>query len=277
VVIYARAPSFPTPDKLLVFLTLVFMAWGQGWELFRRLAPFAVLLLAYDSFRGIADKLNSHVNYQFMIHADRWLGGGELPTVRLQRLMWHGRVEWYTFAAYLFYMLHFVLPFLLALLVWKRRPSFYWRYVMTFVLVSFAGFLTFLIFPAAPPWLASDHHLIPHITHISGNVWAALGVHDFPSLYNKISPNIVAAMPSLHAAYSTLVATFVIRLFKGWQRWLVLVYPFAIFFGTVFMGEHYVIDLVAGVLYAAGAYWAAPHVLRQLKRGLRVIGNRVKN
>ena len=268
VAIYVREPSFPTPDKLLVFMTLAFMAWGQGWAFFKRLAPFVGLLLVYESFRGLADGLNSHVNFSFMIDADRLLGLGHLPTAVLQNWLWHGSVQWYDFFFYIFYMLHFVLPFALALVIWKKRVQEYWRYITSFLLVSFGGFLTYLLFPAAPPWMASDRGLIEPITRVSSHVWQALGVQDFPSLYNKISPNPVAAMPSLHAAYATLVAIFAIKLFKTRWRWAVMVYPFAIYFGTVYQGEHYIIDELAGGLYAAAGYWAAPWCLRQIKRGL---------
>jgi hypothetical protein len=266
IAIYIRKPSFPTPDKLLVFLTFLFMALGQGWELFKRLAPFVVLLLVYESFRGIADALNNNVNFMWLINADLFLGFGKLPTALLQSWLWHGRIQWYDFVLYLFYMLHFVLPFALALIIWKKRENEYWRYITAFLLVSFAGFLTFLLFPAAPPWMASDLGYIEPITRISSYVWHALGVNDFPSLYNQISPNPVAAMPSLHAAYATLVAIFVIKLFKRRQKWLVLIYPIAIYFGTVYQGEHYIVDEFAGGLYAFGAYWLSKPVYQKLKQ-----------
>lgn len=265
-VIYIQEPSFPTPDKLLVFLTFVFMAFGQGWQLFKRLAPFVVLLLVYESFRGLVPHLNTNVNYYGLINADRWLGSGTLPTVALQKLLWHGQVQWYDFVLYIVYMLHFVLPLALALVVWKLRERDFWRYITAFLTVSFAGFLTFLAFPAAPPWLASQQGYIPPITRVSSHVWAALGVQDFPSLYNKISPNPVAAMPSLHAAYATLIALFVYKLFgKKWGL-VASVYPVLIYFGTIYQGEHYLIDELAGGVYAVGAFVAAPVVLRSVRR-----------
>jgi membrane-associated phospholipid phosphatase len=146
------------------------------------------------------------------------------------------------------------------------REAHYWRFVTTYLLVSFAAFITFLAYPAAPPWMASDTGRIEPITRISSDVWYALGVHDFPSLYNEIAPNAVAAMPSLHAAYATLFALFVIRLFKSRWRYLALIHPAFIFFGTVYMGEHYAIDEIAGIAYGLAAYFAAPHGLRYIKK-----------
>ncbi|MEI7683245.1 MAG: phosphatase PAP2 family protein [Candidatus Saccharibacteria bacterium] len=246
-------PSWPTPDKLIIFLTFVFMTVGQAKEMLKHLLPFVALLLVYESFRGLVPQLNSHVNYMWMVSADKFLFG-RLPTHTLQNWWWHGAVQWFDFIFYLAYMLHFIIPISLALLIWKYREKSYWQYVSTYLVVSFFGFLTFLIFPAAPPWLASDKGLIQPITRVSSYIFGALGVQNFPSVYNKISPNPVAAVPSLHAAYATLLVIFVYKLF-GW-RWALLacIYPLLIFVGTVYMGEHYAIDEILGIVYAVGAY-----------------------
>jgi hypothetical protein len=247
--IFLIDPSWPTPDKLLVFFMFVFMIFGQATALLKRFVPFVGLLLTYEAFRSVVPSLNHRVEYRFMPAADKWLFG-VLPTAKLQSWWWHGSVQWYDFAFYLFYMLHFILPFSLALLIWKKREPAYWQYVASYLAVSFAGFITFLAFPAAPPWIASQKGIIQPITRISSDVWSRLGIHDFPSVYNKISPNPVAAVPSLHAAYATLFALFTFRLFgKKWGL-LSLVYPLMIYVGTVYQGEHYAIDEILGALYA---------------------------
>lgn len=269
VILFALKPSFPTPDKILVLLTFVFMALGQARELLKRFVPFVALLLVYESFRGLVPYLNNHVNYGFMPAADKLLFFGRLPTQLLQNMLWRGHVSWYDFVFYGAYTLHFVLPFALAVLIWQRRDKEYWRYVTTFLFVSFMGFLTFLAFPAAPPWMASEKGFIEPITRVSSAVWNAFGVNDFPSIYNQISPNPVAAVPSLHAAYATLVFIFVWRLFgKKWGL-LALVYPILIYVGTVYQGEHYMVDEILGIIYAVVAYlvvrycWALKNVQRK--------------
>jgi hypothetical protein len=263
--VFVSDPSFPTPDKVVVFVFFFCMIFRQAMFVLKRLLPFILILLVYDSFRGIADQLNTKVNYDFPPAADRWLFG-ELPTAMLQDLLWHGQVRWYDFALYLPYLMHFVLPVGLAILIWKTKQSYYWRYVTAFSLVSFGAFFTFLLFPAAPPWLASDTGHIEPITRISSDVWFRLGLTDFPSVYNHISPNPVAAVPSLHAAWAFLVFLYVYK-FYG-RKWGVLasLYPLVIFFGTVYQGEHYFIDVVLGVIYGLAAYLAAPPAVRLLKR-----------
>lgn len=263
--VFIREPSFPTPDKIIVFVFFACMIFRQAMFVLKRLLPFILILLTYDSFRGIADQLNTNVNYSFPPAADRWLLG-ELPTVTLQDWLWHGQVRWYDFVLYMPYLLHFVLPIGLAILIWHTKQSYYWRYVMTFSIVSFAAFFTFLLFPAAPPWLAADTGQIEPITRISSHVWQALGLTDFPSVYDHISPNPVAAVPSLHAAWAILVAIFVSRYYG--RRWgaLSALYPLVIFLGTVYQGEHYFIDVVLGVVYAVAAYLASPYLIGLLRK-----------
>lgn len=262
VIIFLRAPSWPTPDKLLVFITAIFMTMGQGWAVAKRLVPFVGLLLVYESFRGLVPSLNDNVHYSELASADKFLFGG-LPTVKLQQWLWHGHVQWYDFVLYLAYMLHFILPLSLALLIWKTRVREYWRYVVTFLTVSFGGFITFLLYPAAPPWMASDMGLIEPITRVSSKVWFALGIHDFPSVYNRISPNPVAALPSLHAAYATLLVIFIYKLYGRKWALLATIYPILIYFGTVYQGEHYLVDEILGGLYAVIAYALVAWVWRR--------------
>ncbi|MDB5163762.1 MAG: hypothetical protein JWS12_380 [Candidatus Saccharibacteria bacterium] len=250
-------------------MTFVAMMFNQAQEALKRLVPFVGLLVVYESFRGLSAHLNSHVHFTFMANFDKVIGFGQLPTVRLQQWLWQGHVQWYDFLFYIIYMLHFVLPLALAIVVWKKRDKLYWRYMTTFIVLSFGGFLTYVLYPAAPPWMASDQDFIHPIAHISGYVWGALGIQDFPSVYNKISPNLVAAVPSLHAAYATLIAIFVIKWFNNRYRWLVLIYPFLMYLGTIYMGEHYLFDALLGSLYAAAAYLVSPWILKQVEQGGR--------
>jgi hypothetical protein len=243
-----------TPDLLFVMFLLLFMLYGKGKQFLISFGPFALLLLTYDAFRGLAPFLNGHVHYWEMIDFDRWIGGGVIPTERLQHLWYHGGVQWYDYYFYLIYMCHFLTPWLIAIAIWKWRPQHYNRYVVAFLLLSYAGFLTYLLFPAAPPWMAAEMHLIPPMHKISTDVWWSLGVHNYSEIYSKFSPNLVAAVPSLHAAYPTLMLLFVWRAF-GW-RWGAAFswYPISIWVGIVYMGEHYLIDALLGILYACAAY-----------------------
>lgn len=259
-IVYVSHPSFPTPDKLFIFGIFVAMAFAKGIESAKRFGPFVLLILIYESFRGVADNLNSRVNFDFMIDMDRLLFFGTLPTAWLQEHLWQGHLQWYDFI-YFVYLLHFVFPFALAVIIWWKFSDKYWNYMWTFVVLMFAGFLTYLIFPAAPPWMASDLGYIEPLQRISSNVWFALGIQDFPSLYNEIAPNPVAAVPSLHAGFAFLFAFYISKLFKSNWKHLAWLYPALIVFVTIYMAEHYVIDAVLGFLYAWVAYKITPLIM----------------
>lgn len=273
---FVLEPSFPTPDKLLLLAIFGGLIFGQARQVLLRLGPFVALLLVYESFRGIAPSLNQRVNFDLLPAADRLIFG-ELPTKTLQNWWWNGHTQWYDFVFYLPYMLHFVLPFTLAIIVWKTREHEYWRYITAFMSISFAAFIVFLLFPAAPPWMASDLGLIEPIHRISSDVWFALGVNDFPSLYNQVAPNPVAAVPSMHAAYATLFAMFVIKFFKSRWSYLSLIYPLLIYVGTVYQGEHYAIDEILGALLGVAGFYSSPYLLKIIKSGYRAILHKAFN
>lgn len=252
--------SFWTPDTLFLLLLVLALAFGRMRDFLVRFVPFLGLLLVYDSFRSIADDLNGSVHFTEMINFDRFVFGGILPTQWLQDMWWHGQVSWYDFYFYFFYTLHFLAPVLVAILIWLRRGKLYWPYMWGFLLLSFGGFLTYVLFPAAPPWMASDLGYIPQIHRISSDVWQAMDVTNFSEIYGQLSPNEVAAVPSLHAAYPTLLVLFVARAF-GWRRtWWLVFYPISVWVGIVYLGEHYVFDALLGILYAYAAYLVSMHM-----------------
>ena len=259
---FIKSPSFPTPDKLLIFMTFIFMTVKQALSMLRRFLPFVAVLLVYESFRGMADKFNNHIDFLTAPHFDQFVFKN-LPTIYLQDWLWRGHTMWYDFVFYFAYLLHFILPITLAVIIWKLREKQYWQFVNTYLVVAFGAFVTFFLLPAAPPWMASDLHYIPHITRISSDVWAAMGLKNFPSVYNHISPNPVAAIPSLHSAWATLLVIFVYKNFG--KRWALVsaIYPLLIYVGTIYEGEHYAFDVLAGILYGVAGYLLTPWLMRK--------------
>ena len=241
IVLFALRPYNITPDKVFLFLLFAFMAVRHARELVIRLGPFVLILLVYESLRGLAPLINHRVEYMWMVRADEWLFG-ELPTAILQRRWWDGQVGVLEVLFYLAYLGHFVVPVALALAIWRWRDSEYWRYLTTLVVVSFAGFATFVAFPAAPPWMASDEGRIDPIVRIGHDLWASVGVSNFRTLYTEVAPNTVAAVPSLHAAYAIICALFAFRLFGVLVGLLVSIHPLLVCVGIVYIGEHYAID-----------------------------------
>ena len=109
-----------------------------------------------------------------------------------------------------------------------------------------------------PPWLASDDGYLGPVTRLVGDVNAHVPVISLAPLWENGSRygNPVAAVPSLHAAYTLLISLFLFRRLEGRLRHLLWLYPAAMAFALVYSGEHYVADILLGWVYTVAVYAA---------------------
>jgi hypothetical protein len=128
-----------------------------------------------------------------------------------------------------------------------------------------AGFVTYLLLPVAPPWWAEKYGHASGNLHLRDNGFMGLANFfgfgkDYVYSYNvySIGSNDVAAFPSLHAGYPFLAFLFARRAF-GKVGWLMLAYTACVWFAIVYLGEHWVVDIIGGVAYAVVAYLAILH------------------
>jgi PAP2 superfamily protein len=261
-----------TPDVMLVALGLAAVILGRGRLFIRDWVPFIGLFLAYELMRGYADDLNRVVHSADILGLERAIFGGALPTEVLQNAFHPPTgLDVLAMAGTVFYFLHFPLPIAVAFLLWVRRRRAYYDYVAALILLSMAGFATYLVLPVAPPWWAASHGLIngpdgaPAITYLK-----AQGFDDLARLFGfegryiysytvyEINPNAVAAFPSLHAGYPFLAFLFARRAF-GKPGWLMLAYAACVWLAVVYLADHYVVDVIGGIVYASVAYLAIVH------------------
>jgi hypothetical protein len=225
--------------------------------------PFFAVLTVYDLARGGADGLVAPTHYLPQAHADAWVFGGAVPSAWLQaHLHAPGRVQWFEVLAFVVYVSHFFVTPLLAGVLWTIDRQRFRRYAAAVTLLTFTACITFVLFPAAPPWLASEHGLIAPTTRLIPQLWtwAGIGASDGLVGTGYRYANDVAAVPSLHAAMALLVVVAVWPR-RWWARALVALYPLTMAFAIVYTGEHYVVDVVLGWAYATGSFaairWAA--------------------
>lgn len=237
-----------------------------GWLILDWL-PFGLLLVAYDFSRGLADDIGAPIRRQMPIRIEKFLFFGHLPTVELQRLFFPkgpGISIWEEVVS-LTYASHFVVPFLTAAILWARSRTEWRRYVNRFMVICVAGLITYVVLPVAPPWLAAQEGLIPAVQRPVGRGWGRLGFTAATRLLDegRAVLNPVAAIPSLHAAYSMLlVAFFWKRIANPVVRWATVVYPIVMGFSLVYGAEHYVIDVLIGWLYV----WFSFILCRRIER-----------
>ena len=266
--------SFLTPDQFIIVGFLVALLLARPLQFLKDWAPFVVLLLGYEYLRGLAPQLGMRVNLTPMIAADRWLFGG-IPTVQLQRAFYDPQhLRFYDYLFTVVYMLHFILPLVFAFLVWMRDRSRYHRFVAALITLSFAGFLTYVLFPAGPPWMAAQKGLIPPVQDVFATTLGKfITPGGVPTVYGIMGPNPVAAMPSLHAAYPVLVYLFLVR-FYGRKGHLFLPYVLLVGISIVYTGQHYVIDALVGALYALVAFAVTEYCWRRFFEHDRVAQSR---
>ena len=138
------------------------------------------------------------------------------------------------------------------------------EYAAGMVLLSYLAYLTYLAYPAVPPWLASKAGMLPYVTKILDATFATFRqpIH-LPTVYRFVGANMVAAVPSLHAAYPLLTGLFVGRESRRLIP-VMAVYMASVWMAVIYLGEHYVFDVVAGVAYALVTYCLL-RVWRKLK------------
>jgi membrane-associated phospholipid phosphatase len=214
---------------------------------------------------------------------------GTVPTVWLQERLKLPYPPWWEIAISTVYMSFFILPYVVAAVLWLRDREEWKAFVRLFVGLSFVVLIIYALLPAAPPWAAArctpadvaggpsgprcmfrpargvpDGGLLGAmkntqdgangwVERIVGRGWGKLNLHSASALIDQgqSSVNLVAAIPSLHAGLTLAVAAFLWhRVSRKWQP-LLVAYVLVMAFTLVYTAEHYVVDILLGWLLAA--------------------------
>lgn len=233
-------------------------------------APFVAVLFVYDRLRGFADGLLFHARELPQIHAENAFFGTPAPTVRLQSHLWHGahHLHWWDYATWFVYVTHFFATLVVASVLWTWAHDRFARYATMVCALALTGFATYVLYPAVPPWLAARHGNLGESNRMIAVVWKEVPLAHFGSLFEKGQhyANNVAAMPSLHAGYALLITLYLWRLAPRWARVPLALYPLAMTFALVYSGEHYLVDCIAGWLYAVVTFVAVNAVFNWRER-----------
>jgi len=186
-------------------------------------------------------------------------------------------------------MSFFILPYVVAAVLWLRDRDEWKTFVRLFVGLSLVALIVYALLPAAPPWAAArctpadvaggpsgprcmfrpargvpDGGLLGAmqstqdgangwVERIVGRGWGKLNLHSASALIDQgqASVNLVAAIPSLHAALTAAVAAFLwTRVGRRWRA-LLVAYVLLMAFTLVYTAEHYVVDILLGWVLAA--------------------------
>jgi hypothetical protein len=176
---------------------------------------------------------------------DRWLAGHHTLALILS--------DYYDNA-------HFIVTLSLLGYLWWRRADVYRPLRNSLVLVNVIGFVVFWRFPVAPPRMLDGFTDVVATTGAFGS-WhsGSLAAH----------ANQVAAMPSLHMAWAGWCTVAAWRISqRPWLRALAVVYPCLTAFAVLATGNHFVLDIVAGLLVLAISVWIGDSAGRFVPRRL---------
>jgi len=237
-----------------LFVSTIGDARRTGRAIIKDWLPLYLVLALYALLRGYASDTLWGPFVRPQVWFDTHVFGGVDPTVQLQRWLFNShQVSVLDYAVWFTYTTHFFASFVIAGVLWKVDYPRFRRFVALFVGLTLLGYVTYVLYPAMPPWLASQSGHLPATTRIVPFVWSHLGIHQAAAIFtggNRFDNNI-AAMPSLHAAYPMLICLFFWSRANRWFRALLVAYVLAMAFTLVYAGEHFVIDEFVGWTYAA--------------------------
>jgi membrane-associated phospholipid phosphatase len=248
-----REGSPPTMMQTILVMFAIAVFVGRGGRFVRDLLPIAMGLISYGLMTTYAQKLSLGVHYVPQIRVEKALALGTVPTVWLQSHLYSGGTGPLEVFAVLMWLSHFVVPLLLGFVLWLKGRRSAFAVLMCGLLGALVlGEITFVLAPTAPPWLAAEHGYLPHVHHLLKQSLAGMHLSGIAKIDGDPRHyNIVAALPSLHAAFP-LLSLLVARRFglPRWLQWALVFQIVGVAFAIVYTGEHYLVDVLAGLLYA---------------------------
>ncbi len=222
-------------------LTVVWLCWV--YDAITNLAPLRLHAALTHAQQILSLEQSLHIDPERSL--DRWLAGHQTLGLLLS--------DYYDNA-------HFVVTLGLLGWLWWRRADIYRPLRNSLVLVNVLAFVVFWRFPVAPPRMLPGFVDVVSSTHAIGS-WHTGALAS--------AANELAAMPSLHIAWAVWCTVVLWRISKRvWVRALAVAYPFVTSFAVLATGNHYVLDLLGGLLAIA----ASLLIVRVLDGRMRVPG-----
>jgi membrane-associated phospholipid phosphatase len=234
---------------IVAYLARRFTAFVRDWSV------FLCAVVLFDSVRGLVYGVTLHFQRPmymgYAIELERTLFGAPVPSSRMQQALTDpshiGTLEKLLVVVH---ASHFLAFLLFALLLWIVRPPAFTRFRLAMLLVMYSGLVMYLLIPTVPPWMAASRYFVLEpVRHIPAAVYNL----SVPTLAESFDVNPVAAMPSLHAAFPTLLALICLETFGAWGL-VMAVYACSVCFAIVFLGEHYIVDVMCGTTLALVAF-----------------------
>jgi hypothetical protein len=215
------------------------------------LTVFAALAIAYNVVRGTGGT-NAAIALDHgrdIVAAEGWF----FQHVEVDLNQWMvGITPLAVVACYVYALLHYVATPTVFFMSRKRGGWQYWRGYWALVVASGIALSVYALYPAAPPRLTPDLGIVDMMSHFSGYGWwgsaasAPRGIGD--------ATNQFAAMPSMHCGWALWCGIQLWGFKKTTWRVIAVAYPALLFVVVMATGNHFLLDVVAGVAVVILAY-----------------------
>jgi membrane-associated phospholipid phosphatase len=230
---------------------------------------------AYQMPHDDPEALERRVHIDYPVRTDTVLGLGLPPTLRLQRLASPDRFTPLDKVLVWAHWVWFFVPHSSMLYVLLRHREQFPRAAVQLYGAFDLGAIVYWAVPTAPPWYAARHGRMavpdmPRVRRMMEEYGAEFWQDNWGPLYSFLGGNPLAAMPSIHFATSVMAAhvltdTGAVAGAVGWT------YALTLGFALVYLGEHYLVDLLAGFTLTQGVRRLGPRAAPLLLRVSRVI------
>lgn len=262
--IVRSSESFYISMIVAAFPLATLFALGARENDFRLWAIFILSFVFFAHFRALVDQWGPAPKFLYPAQWDQTIFLGISPVHWLQNHLYNpGTTGWIDVGAITVHVSYFFTPYIVAFLLWKCRRETFGTYIAAAILTFYVGALINLLVPTAPPWLAAHEGMISEVARIYSIV---LG-NGLPATYEYgqqiAGTNPVAAMPSLHFAVAVLVGLGSTQLHRI-GRLIGGLYILAMAFTLMYLGEHYFVDLLAGIGLVLPSWWAGQKMASKL-------------
>jgi membrane-associated phospholipid phosphatase len=231
-------------------------------------------LAAYELPHDDPQRQAQRVRIDYPIDADRVLGLGVPPTVRLQRgLSTPGTINRFERVLVFCHWVWFAVPHGCVGYILLRHPKRFPSAAARMYAVFDLGAIFYWAIPTAPPWYAALHGRLeeagsPRVRRMMIEYGEEFWGERWPALYDVLGGNPLAAMPSLHFATSIMGANLLSEVSPaaGAAAWT---YTALLGLALVYLGEHYAVDLVGGAALAETVRRGAPRAKPLAQRVVR--------
>ena len=245
---------------ILVIAAIVAPARAIVWDFL----PFLSVGVMFSDVGTMVERNTEAAHTLAPITIERSLLGGNVAAVWLQDHL-RAVAAVIDVPLALVYLSFFAAPIVFGLWVWLRHRDHFALFVGAYVGMMAVGFLVHVIYPETPPWLAARDGVLPYVDRITVTLLNHLGA--VGRLYSGADPAPYGAMPALHVAVPSLIAATAIgiRGRRPGRAWLWVLYPVTMAFATIYLGEHYLLDALAGMTLGFLSYAVATLVRRRTR------------